>query len=105
MLFLGQCPGIAETGDCATGSESSTYLMIEEMDLDVPPTDDVIPHPQETVFNTKMFYGDEVSGDDDAVYRYDSESNNCIAYTSVYKFYKFIDKYCSPRRQIEIVTW
>ena len=77
VIFLGQCPGIAEAGNGGTGDESSTYLMIEEMDLDVPPTD-VIPHPQETVFNTKMFYGDEVSGDDDVVYRYESESNNCM---------------------------
>ena len=52
--------------------------MIEEMDLDVPSNDDVIPHPQETVFNTKMFYGDEVSGEDDVVYRYESEHNSYI---------------------------
>ena len=68
-LILGQCPGISEVGNGYTGYDSSTYLMIEEMDLDVPVTDDVIPHPQETVFNTKLFYGDEVSGDDDVVYR------------------------------------
>ena len=63
-------PGITQIGNSYSGYHSSTYLMIEEMDLDVPSTDtdDVIPHPQETVFNTKMFYGDEVSGEDDAVY-------------------------------------
>ena len=75
--MLGQCPGISEVGNGYTGYGSSTYLMIEEMDLDVPPTDDVIPHPQETVFNTKMFYGGEVSGDDDVVYRYETEPCNC----------------------------
>ena len=56
-----QSIGIAEVGGPYTGYRSPDYIMIEEVNVNPGPTADVIPHPQETIFNTQSFFSDMVT--------------------------------------------
>ena len=70
MLLSGACAGITAVGVPFTGHSSPDYILIEEVLLNPDPTSDIIPHAQETVFNTQQFYGSAVSGNDIVAYRY-----------------------------------
>ena len=62
ILLLLACSDIVDVGKPFVGYDAPDYLWIEEVDATAAASTEVIPHPQETVFNLQTFYGGIVSG-------------------------------------------